>query len=79
MHRKRMWMLVVSVAILAGCAATQKGMTDMGVTTPQLTQASSSGTSPMLTGTGGDAADAVAANTNSRAPANGLARMAWVS
>ncbi len=42
MHRKltvrTMWMLVVSVAILAGCAATQKGMTDMGVTTPQLTK-----------------------------------------
>lgn len=37
MHRKLI-MLVVSLAVLCGCAATKKGMTDMGVTTPQLTK-----------------------------------------
>ena len=31
-------MLVALVVCLAGCSATKKGMTDMGVTTPQLTK-----------------------------------------
>jgi len=38
MYKRTLWMLALSVAILAGCAATKKGMTDMGVTTPQLTK-----------------------------------------
>jgi hypothetical protein len=39
MYRKRtLWMLALSVAILAGCAATKTGMTDMGMTTPELTK-----------------------------------------
>src|SRR5262245_24101151 len=37
MHRK-LTMLVVSLAVLCACAATKKGMTDMGMTTPQLTK-----------------------------------------
>ena len=41
MHRKlAMWTVVVLVllVILPGCAATKKGMTDVGMTTPQLTK-----------------------------------------
>jgi hypothetical protein len=39
MHRKLVALMVlVLIACLPGCAATKKGMTDMGVTTPQLTK-----------------------------------------